>query len=129
MMLIPRPQSRRIRMNLTPLIDIIFLLVVFFMLTSKFSIEQLVPLHLSTIASGDGGGGKKALLLTMHSDDIFLMHQEPYPLEMIFDAIKLQETEQVIIKTKSQVTVQGMMQAIEAFERENITQLSFLKEE
>jgi biopolymer transport protein ExbD len=38
--------------NLTPLIDVVFLLLVFFMLTSHFMHEEAIPLSLPTAESG-----------------------------------------------------------------------------
>jgi biopolymer transport protein ExbD len=38
--------------NLTPLIDVVFLLLVFFMLTSHFIREEAIPLSLPTADSG-----------------------------------------------------------------------------
>ncbi len=44
----PRPSRRR--PNLTPMIDVVFLLLVFFMLASQFGRPQALPLF--------GGGGR-----------------------------------------------------------------------
>ena len=44
------PIRRRRRPSLTPMIDVVFLLLVFFMLASRFGIDQVIPLPL-------GGGG------------------------------------------------------------------------
>lgn len=45
------PIRRRRRPSLTPMIDVVFLLLVFFMLASRFGIEQVMPLPLG----GSGG--------------------------------------------------------------------------
>lgn len=39
--------------SLTPMIDVVFLLLVFFMLASRFGIEQVIPLPMT----GQGGAG------------------------------------------------------------------------
>lgn len=44
---------RRRRIGLTPMIDVVFLLLVFFMLASRFGVEGAVPIS----AAGSGGGG------------------------------------------------------------------------
>lgn len=44
------PIRKRRRPSLTPMIDVVFLLLVFFMLASRFGVEQVMPLPLS------GGG-------------------------------------------------------------------------
>ena len=48
------PIRKRRRPSLTPMIDVVFLLLVFFMLASRFGIEQVMPLPLG------GGGGTAA---------------------------------------------------------------------
>lgn len=40
-------------LNLTPLIDVVFLLLIFFMLTSNFVRDQVIPLTLPTAKSGN----------------------------------------------------------------------------
>jgi biopolymer transport protein ExbD len=45
-----RPDRAPRRPSLTPLIDVVFLLLVFFMLASRFGVERTLPL-------GAGGGG------------------------------------------------------------------------
>jgi biopolymer transport protein ExbD len=42
------PARRRRKPRLTPLIDVVFLLLVFFMLASRFGIEAVLPLPLAT---------------------------------------------------------------------------------
>ena len=53
--------------NLTPLIDIVFLLLIFFMLTSHFVREDALDIQLPEAESGHSLDDKKALkLLSMH---------------------------------------------------------------
>lgn len=51
MTLFADPPRRRRRPSLTPMIDVVFLLLVFFMLASRFGADQVIPLPLA------GGGG------------------------------------------------------------------------
>lgn len=50
---VPRPRRRP---NLTPMIDVVFLLLVFFMLASRFGVERALPLALATGGGGDYAG-------------------------------------------------------------------------
>lgn len=45
------PDRPRRRPNLTPMIDVVFLLLVFFMLVSRFGVDRVLPLSMA------GGGG------------------------------------------------------------------------
>ena len=40
-------QSRRRTPSLTPMIDVVFLLLVFFMLASRFGVDMEIPLNLA----------------------------------------------------------------------------------
>ena len=42
-------------LNLTPMIDVVFLLLVFFMLASRFGVDQVLPLPLASGGSGYSG--------------------------------------------------------------------------
>ncbi len=50
------------RPNLTPMIDVVFLLLVFFMLASRFGLDQSLPL---AVAGGDGGYSGPPRLVTV----------------------------------------------------------------
>jgi len=54
------PIRRRRRPSLTPMIDVVFLLLVFFMLASRFGVEQVMPLPLA--GGGDGYSGPPRLV-------------------------------------------------------------------
>lgn len=47
-----RRRNPRRRQNLTPMIDVIFLLLVFFMLAARFGAEDGLPLQTATMAGG-----------------------------------------------------------------------------
>ncbi|WP_420329715.1 ExbD/TolR family protein [Pseudooceanicola atlanticus] len=54
MMLFAQSRPRR-RPSLTPLIDVVFLLLVFFMLASRFGIETVMPMPLGGAGAGYSG--------------------------------------------------------------------------
>ena len=47
------PRRRSGRVSLTPMIDVVFLLLIFFMLVSRFGIDSVLP-----VFAGDQAGGK-----------------------------------------------------------------------
>ena len=51
-MIFPRPQTKEIELNLTPLIDVVFLLLIFFMVSTTFTKESHLSIDLPE-ASGD----------------------------------------------------------------------------
>lgn len=54
------PRARR-KPSLTPMIDVVFLLLVFFMLASRFGMDQVLPLPLAS-QSGEGYRGAPRLV-------------------------------------------------------------------
>lgn len=50
----PVPRSRR-RPNLTPMIDVVFLLLIFFMLASRFGVDRAVPLAVAGAGNAYSG--------------------------------------------------------------------------
>lgn len=54
------PDRPRRRPNLTPMIDVVFLLLVFFMLVSRFGVDRVLPLGVA--GAGDGWSGPPRLV-------------------------------------------------------------------
>ncbi|WP_424986762.1 ExbD/TolR family protein [Microbulbifer sp. S227A] len=48
--------------SLTPMIDVVFLLLVFFMLASRFGLDMHIPLNVAGTASGQGYSGPPRLI-------------------------------------------------------------------
>ncbi|MEL6794232.1 MAG: biopolymer transporter ExbD [Pseudomonadota bacterium] len=51
--------TKRRRPSLTPMIDVVFLLLVFFMLAARFGVDQVLPLPLAGDAGGDYRGAPR----------------------------------------------------------------------
>lgn len=49
------PDRPRRRPNLTPMIDVVFLLLVFFMLVSRFGVDRVLPLSVAGAGAGWSG--------------------------------------------------------------------------
>ncbi len=61
--------------NLTPLIDIVFLLLVFFMLTSHFVQEQAIDIDLPVAESGEAVSEDTRLELVINAEGQFLLDE------------------------------------------------------
>jgi biopolymer transport protein ExbD len=59
---LPRKRGARARISLTPLIDVVFILLVFFMLASNFMDWRAIRLDAPAEAGGDGGDRPAVLL-------------------------------------------------------------------
>lgn len=56
------PAPKRRKPSLTPMIDVVFLLLVFFMLASQFGLDQVIKLPLAAGNSTDGYSGPPRLV-------------------------------------------------------------------
>jgi len=70
-------RGRRPLVSLTPLIDVVFILLVFFMLASSFSKEEVIKMltPAATEAAGDGEAG--AVLVRVRADGSLDLNGEP----------------------------------------------------
>ena len=70
-LLLSRPRHKRALIGLTPLIDVVFILLVFFMLASSFlnwrAVDLKAPVRAATGATADG-----ALLVEIHAEGLRL---------------------------------------------------------
>lgn len=128
MLTIARQNRKKISgLNLTPLIDVIFLLMVFFMLTSRFALDQVLNLGLVPIASTPVSEAKpgNTILVLLDADGKFQLWSEDgsksedaLPLSSLKAAIvpllRKQESRPVVIVTDAKSSVQQAVSAMES---------------
>lgn len=78
------PRQKRAAIGLTSLIDVIFLLLLFFMLASSFSRYQ--QLSVSSAAAGTGAGARPALL-RLHGDGKMDLNGVPVDADALDEAL------------------------------------------
>lgn len=66
-----RPKRPTLSIDMAPLIDVVFLLLIFFMLTSSF-VPPAVPLSLPRAASGEAGDSAKVMVSLDNEGRIFI---------------------------------------------------------
>ena len=109
---------KRGRMSMTSLIDVIFLLLLFFMLTSTFSKYGEVEL----MAAGKAGGAedRQRLFVTLGAQQVTLNGQ-PVDLERIADLVRSQPQDSrghlVLISPDHEATSQRLVDLLAALRR------------
>ena len=83
-----RRRRARSILNLTPLIDIVFLLVVFFMLTSHFIEEQAIDIDLPKAKSGNEAIEKEFVEVIVNPDGELLVDGRKVQLEHLEETLK-----------------------------------------
>ena len=82
--------KKRRAVNLTPLIDIIFLLVVFFLLTSEFVLTEAVDLNITSVKSTssiENTGNSDPVLVILKEGNSFVYSGKEYSLSLISDIV------------------------------------------
>ena len=106
------------KINLTPLIDVIFLLIVFFLFTSKFNIVDAINMDVST---GEGDNTTQAehpsILVSLTRSGYFTVGKKEYPISQLAHQLrgKLERdsNQEIIIASSKNIHVQDVIQAMD----------------
>lgn len=112
-------RKKKVGINLTPLIDVVFLLVVFFMLTTRFAVFEAIPLSLKS-SGGDIGqeaeNGVGVITVKIH-DNRFLVDNMTFTKEELRYFLKPrlgQNPERaVVIEPKEKASSQALVDAVD----------------
>lgn len=74
--------------NITPLIDIIFLLLVFFMLTSHFVQDDALNIQLPETSSGERLDEKKSIEVVINADGQWLYNEQALDMNALYLALQ-----------------------------------------
>lgn len=107
------PQPRRRRLSLTPLIDVVFLLLVFFMLAARFGAEGAVSL--GTTGAGAAYEGPPRLVSVTPGG--LLLNGRPFPLNDLPGALGRliqDEADVILLQAEGDVPLQRLVDVITA---------------
>ncbi|MFO7855110.1 MAG: biopolymer transporter ExbD [Paracoccaceae bacterium] len=117
-------RRRRAAIALTPLIDVVFILLVFFMLASRFLDERSLTL---SAAGGGGGGMEGAMLLEVRAEGLRLSGEALTP-EALAARLETRIAERpetrVILQAGEGVDVQRTVAAIDLAARAGVARLA-----
>ncbi len=109
------PQRKRRQVNLTPLIDMMFLLVIFFMLTTSFGLTNLLQIQMAeekTAAVSEQIPAAKISIMVEAPAKTFLDGKELNHKDFdvaLGEKLKDDPSREVLIETKDGVTVQTLV--------------------
>ncbi len=116
------PIRRRRRPSLTPMIDVVFLLLVFFMLASRFGVDQVVPLPL--------GGGSTAYsgpprLVEIGADGLWLNGQATAPEALAADLAPLttDPSDTIVLRARDDTPLQDVVSVADRLRAAGYTSL------
>ncbi len=103
--------------NLTPLIDIVFLLLIFFMLTSHFVRDEVINIDLPEADSGEALDEPQQVEVVINENGQFSIDNQIVPLESLQSVLqeKLSVQEEKVVRIRGDENV-DLGIAIEAFD-------------
>lgn len=124
----PFASRRRSRaaVSLTPLIDVVFILLIFFMLVSNLQSTNMIDLHVSDRNSTPTQAEDRALLVTIYQGALELDGQ-PVSLGQLRDQVALQPQRQVALQPSDGVSLQRIVNLLDQLRSVGASQVSFLE--
>lgn len=116
------PAKKGVKLSLTPLIDVVFLLLIFFMLASTFSRFSSLPL---AVKSGQGQTtlNKNFILLRVGKDGAVDINGESVSSENLItriDQLAVTADMKLVVKPREESTVQDLVTVLEKVRQSKI---------
>ena len=126
-----RSGRQRALISLTPLIDVVFILLVFFMLASSFQDWRTIELDAPERAGTAGAPMEGALLVEIRPDGLRLS-AEPVSLDTLVSNVGRRVAEQpdvrVLVKPVPGVVLQEMVRVLDALAAAGVTEMSLVSD-
>lgn len=125
---VPLLQGRRSRaaVSLTPLIDVVFILLIFFMLVSNLQSANMIDLRVADRNATPTQVRDRALLVTISRDTLQLDGQ-PLSLAQLREQVALQPQRQVALEPADGVSLQRVVTVLDQLRGAGASQVSFLE--
>lgn len=129
-----RPERRRGMLNITPLIDVIFLLIVFYLLTSKFVVIESLTLDLTSSSKQEiVSPNKESIIISIYGDQHFSFGQIKGKLAVLGDTLKERfdnlEQRSIVISIDQYVKVQQLVASMDQIKQAGGKNISLISHE
>ena len=116
------------KINLTPIIDVVFILLIFFMLATNFQKFSKTDINLSSETASISQSEKKIFLIEFIENNKFLLNDEELPYDTIKKTIlnsNLNEDEYIVVaKPSGKTNLQQTLDIIADLTRSKIKNIS-----
>jgi biopolymer transport protein ExbD len=117
-----------VRISLTPIIDVVFILLIFFMLATNFQSFNQTDIKLSNEEASISQSEKRVYLVEFNKDGEFRLNKETMSQKSIkneiLDSKKKQEEYLVVIKGDKNTEIQDILNVIADFKKNNINEIT-----
>ncbi len=122
-------RRRRPLVSLTPLVDVVFILLIFFMLASSFSEQRAVAL--TTPGTAATAGESKAVLVRLKRNGAIDLNGEPITLNQLqaraADFIQTVGERRFLVQPDEGVELQGVVAVLDALHATGIQNISLIR--
>ena len=129
--LLSRPVRRQPLISLTPLIDVVFILLIFFMLASSFLDWRAIDLDAPVQAAAAAAAAEGALLIEITPNGL-LLAAEPLPLDdlavRLGERLAVESEQRVLIKPSAGVPLQRTVDVLDRLQAIGVTDLSLIRD-
>ena len=129
--LLSKPVRKRPLISLTPLIDVVFILLIFFMLASSFLDWRAINLDAPVQASGAAASTEGALLIEIKSDGLRLA-AEQVTLDALADRVSehlaTKPDQRVLIKPSEGVPLQRTVDVLDRLKAIGVSDMSLIRD-
>ena len=124
--------SRRRRPSLTPMIDVVFLLLIFFMLVARFGVDKVIDINLPSALGQNVQYEGAPRLVEIKSGNIVSLNGSEIPLgELSSNLSELMPSPNalVILRSSAEANTQDLLDVLLYLKSEKITNVSVLEPE
>ena len=114
------------RIQITPLVDIVFLLLLFFMLTQAVISSPGIPVDLPAVLTIEDIASQKGLTITITKENIIYLNDKIATIEEISDELKKIKDEPggVFIKADRDASLGRVVEVLDICRQENVQKIN-----
>ena len=120
---------RRRRPSLTPMIDVVFLLLIFFMLVARFGIDKVIDINLPSALGHNSQYEGAPRLVEIESGKLVSLNGTEIPLDQLSSKLsKLMPSPNalIILRSSAEANTQDLLDVLLYLKSEKITNVSVL---
>ena len=123
---------RRRRPSLTPMIDVVFLLVIFFMLVARFGVDKVIDINLPSALGHNSQYQGAPRLVEIKSGNIVSLNGSEITLDQLsnnLSELMPSPNALVILRSSAEANTQDLLDVLLYLKSEKITNVSVLERE
>ena len=121
--------SRRRRPSLTPMIDVVFLLLIFFMLVARFGVDKVIDINLPSALGQNAQYEGAPRLVEIKSGNIVALNGFEIPSDQLVDKLRAlmpSPNALIVLRSSAEANTQDLLNILLHLKSEKITNVSVL---